>query len=66
MNDGLGKCPACGGQTDAKKNCCPHCGRWQMVRGISFYTFWTGLSLVVVALAADFFYAGFVVINRML
>jgi hypothetical protein len=66
MDDDLEQCPACGGRLDVKKNCCPHCGRWQMVRGISFYTFWTTLSLAVVVLAAYFFYAAFVVVNRML
>jgi hypothetical protein len=35
-------------------------------RGFFFYAFWVGLSLVVVALIADIFYTGFLILNRML
>ena len=36
------------------------------VRGISFYTFWIALSLIVIVLISYIFYAGFLMLNRML
>ena len=45
---------------------CPHCGRWMAVRGISFYAFWAGLSLIVIVLVGYIFHTGFVMLNRML
>ena len=35
-------------------------------RGFFFYAFWVGLSLIVVTLIACIFYAGFLMLNRML
>lgn len=35
-------------------------------RGFFFYAFWTGLSLIVAVLVARIFYAGFLMLNRML
>ena len=35
-------------------------------RGLFFYTFWAGWSLVVAALIAGIFYVGFLLLNRML
>ena len=42
------------------------CGRWPGARGISFYVFWTALSLVVVVLLAVMFHVAFQMVNRML
>jgi hypothetical protein len=66
MSDASVKCPSCGGQIGLKEKQCPHCGRWLVVRGISFYAFWASLSLIVVALLGYMFHAGFVMLNRML
>jgi hypothetical protein len=45
---------------------CPHCGRPMGRRDLFFYTFWAGLSLVMLALIACIFYVGFLLLNRML
>jgi len=66
MSGDRSKCPSCGGELAAQKKTCPQCGRWLAVRGISFYAFWTMLSLVVAALVGCILYAGFVMLNRML
>jgi transposase len=66
MSNDSAKCPSCGGQLSAQEKSCPHCGRWMAARGIAFYTFWTALSLVGVALIAYIFYGAFLVMNRML
>jgi hypothetical protein len=60
------KCPGCGGQVVLAAKRCPHCGRPMGRRGLFFYTFWAGLSLVVAALMAGIFYVGFLLLNRML
>ena len=60
------KCPACGGEMASAEKRCPRCGRPMGERGVFFYAFWIGLSLVVAVLIADIFYTGFVILNRML
>jgi hypothetical protein len=60
------QCPACRGEIGLTVKRCPHCGRPMGRRGFFFYTFWAGLSLVVLALIACIFYVGFLLLNRML
>jgi hypothetical protein len=60
------QCPACRGEIRSSVKRCPHCGRPMGRRGLFFYTFWAGLSLVVAALIACIFYVGFLLLNRML
>jgi hypothetical protein len=60
------RCPSCRGEIKLPVKRCPYCGRPMGRRGFFFYTFWAGLSLVVLALIAGIFYAGFQLVNRML
>jgi hypothetical protein len=60
------QCPACRGEIRSSVKPCPHCGRPMGRRGLFFYTFWSGLSLVVLALITCIFYVGFLLLNRML
>jgi uncharacterized OB-fold protein len=66
MSDEAVKCPSCGGEIVLPGKKCPRCGRWPGARGISFYVFWTALSLVVVVLLAVMFHVAFQMVNRML
>jgi hypothetical protein len=59
-------CPSCRGEIGSAVKRCPHCDRPMGRRGLFFYTFWAGLSLVVLALIACIFYVGFLLLNRML
>jgi len=59
-------CPGCGEEIESAKKRCAHCGRPMGARGFFFYAFWTGLSLIVAVLVARIFYAGFLMLNRML
>jgi len=69
MNSGDSRttmCPGCGEEIGPATKRCPHCGRPMGGRGLFFYTFWIGLSLIVTALIACIFYTGFLILNRML
>jgi predicted amidophosphoribosyltransferase len=61
------QCPGCGGQVAWAAKRCPHCGRPTAgSHSFFYYAFWVALSLVVAALIACIFYAGFLLLNRML
>jgi len=59
-------CPSCREEIEPAKRRCPRCGRPMGTRGVFYYAFWVGVSLVVMTLIVCIFHTGFLMLNRML